>query len=977
MYKSLKYFAVSFFYLMVSTIVGQNILDDSTWVINQIHTMSLEEKVGQLFMVRAFPKQDPVEINKLYKSIDSFHIGGICFFQGSPEKQIEHTNIYQKRSKTPLFISIDGEWGLGMRFPESVMRFPRAITLGAISDDQMIYEMGKEIAEHCKRMGIHFNFGPVVDINNNPENPVINERSFGEDKYYVTQKATQYMNGLQENGLIATAKHFPGHGDTNTDSHLSTPVINHTRSHLENIEIFPFKSLIQSGVQSIMVGHLYVPALDNTPKLCASLSPKIITDLLRNELGFDGLVITDAMEMKGVPKIINGKRSEVQAFIAGADIILMPENLSEAYNAIKNEVMNGNISPSRLDESVRRILTAKYKANLQNFQELNAQNIIGFLNSNKSVAVKTKLIEASITLAKDERNTLPFIKYQSKKFLSIAIGNEKENTFQKRLNDYASFKHLQSKKEILAKDKARFLSIADAHDVTVISIHDMSRLPSKNYGITQSAISFINELSRKTNVVLCIFGNPYAAKYFNEVPGLVIAYEDDALFQDIAAQSLFGVNGFNGRLPVSVNNKMPLGGGITKNNTGTLGYAVPEAVGIRSNKLNEIDEVAREIIKVKAAPSCVVLVAKDNRIIYNKSFGAQTYSSPKLVTENDVYDVASLTKILSGTLAMMKMKEDGLIDLNSPLRRYLNEAIGTNKENIIIADMLAHHGRLIPFIPFYEETIIKKKTGIVLPPKYYSQSKTSTYNIQVAPNIYMNNTYVDTIWRKIYESPLRDNNDYRYSDLGFYFVKQLVEKISMEGLDQYVDKHFYKKLSLTNTMYNPSQKIGIGKIPPTEEDRYWRGGTVQGFVHDMGAAMLGGVSGHAGLFSNTKEIATIMQTLLNGGNYAGNNLLQKSTIDLFTTRHYLSARRGLGFDMKDLNKEKNMSAYASSTVYGHTGFTGTCAYADPKHNLIYIFLSNRTYPNMEVNILNRKEYREKIQDIIYQSLVNDNTNGRP
>jgi beta-N-acetylhexosaminidase len=949
-------------------LIAQSLLSEDAWVDSTIHAMTLDQKIGQLFIVRAFPKQDPLEINKINASIDSYHVGGLCYFQGSPEKQVDFTNSYQRRSKTPLFISIDGEWGMGMRFPESVMKFPKALTLGAISEDELIYDMGKEIAEHCKRMGIHFNFGPVVDINNNPDNPVINERSFGEDKFYVSQKATKYMQGLQDNGVIATAKHFPGHGDTNTDSHYSTPTIGHTKSHLENIELFPFKSLINSGIQSIMVGHLNVPALDNSPKICASLSTKIITNLLREDLGFNGLVITDAMEMKGVPKIVNGVRSEVVAFKAGVDILLMPESLPEAFRALKNEVINGSISPSRLDESLRRILKAKYSVNLHKFYPLNSSNLLNYLNGNNSVGIKTKLIQAALTLAKDERNALPFKQYFDKKFLSIAIGSSAENDFQKRISSYISCKHLQSKKDIILKDKTKMLALAEANDITIVSIHDMSRMPNKNYGISQSTIAFVNELSKKTNVILCIFGNPYAAKFFPNTPCIVECFEDDALFQDITAQSLFGVNSFNGRLPVTVSSDMPLGGGITKNSTGNLGYTVPEAVDVRSNILKEIDVITKEIVDVKAAPGGVVLIAKDNQIIWHKAFGNHTYFG-QAVKESDVFDIASLTKVLSSTLAVMKLNENNQLDLNSPISQYINEAINTDKENIIIADMMAHHGRLIPFIPFYEETILKTKNKIFLPPKYYSTFKSSNFTLQINQNIFLHKSQVDTIWKRIYNSPLRDRNDYKYSDLGFYFVKQIVENISKQSLSDYVNKNIYKPLGLNNTLYNPLTKISMNRIPPTEEDRYWRGSTVQGYVHDMGAAMLGGVGGHAGLFSSSGDIAILFQTLLNGGSYGGNKIFEKSTIDKFTTRHHLSDRRGIGFDMKDLSNEKNMSSLASSSTYGHTGFTGICAYADPKEKLIYIFLSNRTYPNMNVNKLNQKEYREKIQDIIYRSLA--------
>ncbi len=965
-----KSFYILIFIFWITSINGQTNLDQQSWIDSVFSKMTLDQKIGQLFMVRAFSKPDATETARIMAYIDSFHIGGMCFFQGSPIRQVELTNMYQARSKTPLFIGIDGEWGLGMRFPDSVMKFPKQLTLGAIADDSLIYKMGSLIAKQCHSMGIHFNFAPVVDVNNNSANPVINERAFGEDKFYVTSKAISYMKGLQDNGMIATAKHFPGHGDTNVDSHMDLPIINHAIGRLHDVELFPFKALINEGVESIMIGHLHIPQLDDRPYRGASLSYKIVTELLRQQLGFDGLIITDAMEMKGITRHFTNGQAEVEAFLAGCDLILMPDNLTTAIALIKSSLIEGKIYPSRLDVSVKRILAAKYKAQLYNTKPIATSNLMSFLNSNENVALKTTLIESALTLAVDDNNAVPFEKYHAQKMMTIGIGLSPINSFHKRLDDYHTFSHFTIKKEIPIKDRLNIMQQAASYDFAIISMHDMSRSPEKNYGITRESIGFIKELSTKTKVILVMFGNPYALKDFESIPTIVVAYEDDDLIQDIAAQSLFGVYNFNGRLPITASSKFSLAGGLSKNKLNTLGYAVPERVGVNSEKLNDIDAIAYELIRKKAAPGCVILVAKDNKVIYHKAFGNQKYDEKNPLHKDDIYDVASLTKILSTTLGAMKLYDENKIDVQDPLSKYIPQLMHTNKNDITIADAMAHCARLLPFIPFYEKTILKQNKKIVLHSKYYRTTATKDYSIQVANKMFLKNNYADTIWAKTCQSPLREKEGYKYSDLGFYFVKKVIENTSGISLDKYVNDKVYKDLGLNYTTYNPLSKIPLTKIVPTERDNYWRGQLVHGTVHDMGAAMLGGVGGHAGLFSNAKEISILLQMLLNKGSYAGNKFFEESTVDLFTTRYYKSTRRGLGFDLQEKEDSNaiNMGNLASDSTFGHTGFTGTCAYADPVNNMIYVFLSNRTYPSMNNNLLNKNDYRSKIQNAIYRAM---------
>ncbi|MBK8701699.1 MAG: serine hydrolase [Saprospiraceae bacterium] len=899
-------------------------------------------------------------------------MGGVCFFQGSPARQLELTNDYQAKSAVPLLIGIDGEWGLGMRFPESVMRYPRQLTLGAINDDNLIYDMGQQIAGQCKKLGIHMTFAPVIDLNNNARNPVINERSFGENKELVTAKAIAYMRGLQDGGLLATAKHFPGHGDTETDSHRGLPIIVQQVAHIHNAELFPFKALINEGVASVMVGHLHVPSFDDRPNSTATTSCKLVTDLLRHELEFDGLIVTDAMEMSAVSDQYEIGTAEAEAFFAGNDLILLPKDLVAAVDTIKSYLHFGKIPISQLDESVRRILTAKYRCAAFNKQVPAGKNILSHLNTLDAVALKTRMVEAAITLAKDRHDYLPLQPASGKNILCLSIGKGSKTSFQDMLGNFGHSTHFQIRAYLPARDKARILQSATQFDYVVIGLHNMSRKPSRNFGVSADIVDFVRQLSLTSKTVLCVFGNPYALRFFEDMPCLVVGYEDDAVFQEVTAQLLFGVGDFSGKLPVSASVNFTRGSGIQRSGFNTLGYAIPERCGLSSPALFRIDSLANDLIKKNAAPGCVILVAKNNRIVYHKAFGNPVYHSDSLLMKDAVFDLASVTKVLATTLASMKLYDFHKLDLDAHLLRYLPETQGTNKKDLLVADVLAHRAGLIPFIPFYQSTLLKKsKTGAPGSKSFYRQEFSPEFSIPVAQKLFLRRDYKDTLWQKVLGSPLKQNNIYRYSDLGFFLMKQVVENISGKNMDIFLLDSFYLPMGLKKTMFNPLQKIPLHKIVPSESDTYWRMQLVQGTVHDMGAAMLGGVGGHAGLFSTAYELGVLMQMLLNKGQYGGHRYLSKETVTAFTKRHPMGTRRGLGFDMKELDtqKSRNMSPLASDDTFGHTGFTGTCVYADPTNDLIYIFLSNRTYPSMNKNLLQKYDYRNKIQTCIYKALT--------
>ncbi len=948
----------------------EEIKKEKEWVERTFKSLSLDEKIGQLFMIRAHSDKGPEHIAAVERLIKDYHVGGLCFFQGTPEKQIELINKYQALAKkVPIMVSMDAEWGLGMRFKSDGLSYPKQLMLGAIQDNSLIYDMGKEIARELRRVGVHINFAPVVDVNNNPNNPVINERSFGEDRYNVTTKSYMYMKGMQDHKVMACAKHFPGHGDTDVDSHYDLPQILHSRERLDSIEMFPFQVLSQHKIQSVMVAHLFIPSIDNTSNLPTTLSKKAITDILKKEMNFDGLIFTDGLGMKGVTKHHSPGELEVKALQAGNDILLLPENTPAAYKKIKEALANGTLDSTQVNHTIKKILHAKYKLGLTSFSPLSKFNVRNDVMGSQSQMMKRKLMANALTLVRNKENTLPIKDLKKKKIASLAIGSTQQTIFQNYLEKYNSIQHYRTDKKV--SNASSMLSLLKKYDEVIVSLHDMSSYASKNFGIDAGTINFLTQLNNEVNVSLVVFGNPYSLKYFDNIETILECYTEDPISQELAAQAVFGAIPIKGKLPVTASKKTQFGDGVTTKALMRLRYDLPESVGMDSRILAAIDTIAQEALDQKATPGLQVLVVKNRKVVYHKSFGYHTYKKVKKVKNNDIYDLASITKIASSTLALMKLNEEGKIKIDQPIGNYLEELKGTNKENLIIKDILAHHARLKPWIPFYAETITKSKKNPQPSSQYYKKSKTEKFNIPVTDKLFMNKEYEAEIWKQIYESELRDNAGYRYSDLGFYMISKMIKAQTGKSLDEYCQEHFYDDLGLSHTLFNPLDKFSKSQFIPTETDKYFRRQTICGNVHDMGCAMLGGVAGHAGLFSNAEDLAILFQMFLNGGYYGDKSYLQANTIKTFTTRYPSSTRRGLGFDMKESNpnaKSQNVSPKCSYNTYGHTGFTGTAVWVDPDTDLIYIFLSNRTYPDMNNFKLNKLDIRPRIQTVIYEAM---------
>ncbi|MFZ1259065.1 MAG: glycoside hydrolase family 3 N-terminal domain-containing protein [Chitinophagaceae bacterium] len=940
------------------------------WTDSVLNSLSNEEKIAQLMVVRAHSNLGADHVAKVTNDIKQYNVGALCFFQGGPVRQANLTNLYQSIAKTPLMVTIDGEWGLGMRL-DSVTKFPYQLTLGSVSDENLIYRMGLAVGDQCKRIGVHVNYAPVVDINNNPNNPVIGYRSFGEDKYKVSKYGVAYMKGMQDAGIMACAKHFPGHGDVDVDSHYDLPVINKTKEQLDSMELVPFRAIFDAGVGSVMIAHLSIPSIDNTKNVATSISKNSVTDLLRNKMGYQGLTFTDALEMKGVAKYFPGGTIAVEALIAGNDMLCLPASVPETIEAVKKAIADKRLTWEDINAKVRKVLMSKYNLGLNQTQFVDTKNLLEDLNA-KTDAIRYEVAQGSLTLLTEARFTASRNDYaeipltaKQKKIAYVGIGTTELNAFGKRMKDdldanvfLLSYKDGKEKADEILKEVQK----DGKYDAIIIGVHNYSLRPAENFGLSPVALNLYKELNFIKTITLT-FGNVLATKNFCDAWTLVACYQDDDITQQAAADLLEGRIKSVGKLPVSVC-RFKFGEGIV--------YGKPKPTKEEMKvKMQVIDSIALDGIAKKAFPGCVILAVHKGDIVYHKAFGNYEYntSSPAMSPES-IFDLASVTKISATTVSVMKLYEEGRLKLDDKLKDYLSWVKGTNKEDLKIDDILLHQAGLIPFIAFYKETI---DAGTGNPnPAIYSSKQQKGYGVRVAENIYLRNDWQDTMMYRILKSPLGPKNKYVYSDNDFIFLGKIVEEITGMTLDQYAQKTFYDKIGMYSTGFKPRNRYQLECLVPTETEKHFRQQTTRGDVHDEGASMFGGVAGHAGLFSNAYDLSLLYQMLLNGGELNGVRYLKPETIKFFTAYHSKISRRGLGFDKPEkdnaLRKDPYPSSLASAETFGHTGFTGTCVWVDPKADLVYIFLSNRVYPTRDNGKLSNMGIRGKIQDAIYRAI---------
>ena len=944
-------------------LVENDQLNQKKWVDSIYNSMTLKEKVGQLFMVDVFSSDPKSKNDKIDSLIKNQHIGGIIFSKGGPKRQAKLNNHYQNISKTPLIMAMDAEWGLAMRL-DSTFAYPWNMTLGAITNNEIIYKIGKQIGEHTKRIGMHINFSPVVDINTNPNNPIIGNRSFGEDRDNVTEKALSYMRGIQSVGILANAKHFPGHGDTEKDSHKTLPTISFSKKRLDSIELYPYKRLIEAGLSSVMIAHLNVPSLELRANFPSSLSKNIVTNLLQKDLEFNGLVFTDALNMKGASNFKKPGEIDLAAFLAGNDVLLISESIPKAQQLIMKAFNDGRIDEARLERSVKKILYAKYKVGLNNYHPVDMNNLVEDLNTPLDNVLYETAMKNALTVLKNKRLIVPVKKLANTKIAYVHFGDDSGEYFLSQLQKYTKVDWVK------AKTLDEYNKKLKEYDLTIIGFHKSNVNPWKEYKFTEIELTRLYEIARNNKVILDVFARPYALidlKLTSNIEGIIMSYQNSKVSQELSAQLIFGAITAKGSLPVSIGEKFPLNTTNFTRNQNRLQYGTPESVGINSIKLNKIDSLASLGLIEDMMPGAQILVARKGKVIYHKTFGHHTQHKKIKVSEDDVYDVASLTKILATLPMIMELVDNGTINLNTKISELSPDYIGSNKEDITLKQMLSHYAGIKSWIPFYINTLDSLKQPDI---KYYSKNKSRKFSIQVANGLYARNDIKDSIYLQIMESELYPKLKYKYSDLTYYILKEYLEDYYNKPMQNLVQQHFYKTLGANNTSYLPLEKFPLDRIPPTEEDDYFRMQKIQGFVNDQGAAILGGVSGHAGLFSNANDIAKIMQMYLWKGSYGSITYLKPETLDLFNTCNYcdIDVRRGVGFDKPQLEDVGPTCGCVSMDSFGHSGFTGTFTWADPEEDIVYVFLSNRTYPDATNRKIIKNNLRSDIQELIYQSI---------
>ncbi len=947
------------------------------WVDSVYATLTPDEKIGQLFM--PIVESGSGWKKRIAEQIAGQKIGGLLFSKGSLGNQADVTNYAQSRSAVPLMIALDGEWGLAMRLTDAP-RYPRNQVIGAIQDEKTIRLYGNEVARQCREMGIHVNFAPSVDVHTNPANPIIGNRSYGENPQKVARQAIAYARGLEENGVMAVAKHFPGHGDTSEDSHHTLPLITHDRLRLDTVELYPFREYINAGLSGVMIGHLDIPAL-NTNGLPASLSPEIGNGLLRDKMGFRGLTFTDAMAMKGVS---DQPDASVKALLAGNDILLGVTDLSGSFLSVKKAVEEGILPSPILEEKVRRILTYKYILGLDKVTPIDHARIHNRVNSPRAEWVQRKICDEAITLLKNESGVIPFKKLDQVTIASVAIGAPEENPFQHYLKKYGRVTTFNAS----SSSAAVRIEELETFDLVIISLHSDK---------ISDAVQ-LQQLAPSKKRVVVLFSPPYHLHHISNAAAgasaLLLAYDRTEAAQISAAQALYGGIALSGRLPVAAGN-YPEGSGLDSKKV-RLGYSLPEEVGINSEKLERIEQIAFEGIRQRAYPGCQILVAKDGIVIYERAFGTLDYGSGEEVTGETIYDLASVTKAAATLPAVMKLFDERKMHLQDPIRKFVKETRGSDKATASLRSLLFHESGITSFIPYYTSAIDTTsydgslfgrqsslynvryagawaRTDYSFLPELISRTRSERFHLPVAKGLYASDMMQERLLRDVIEAPLRRKGRYLYSCLNFMLLKEAVEATTGSDLDNFVKENFYWKLGATTTTFRPLDQHPKMLIAPTEDDPFFRRQHLRGYVHDEGAALFGGISGNAGLFSNSNDLAKLSQMWLDGGSYGGEQLLSEETVRLFTTMKSSVSRRGLGFDKPDPTNSKRSPASPGTPVevYGHTGFTGTSFWMDPVNNMIYIFLSNRVNPSRAPNRFSTLSICERIQEELYKAIQPD------
>ncbi len=955
------------------------------WVDSLMNKLTLKEKVGQLFIHTISPVITKRNQILLQEVVNTYKVGGLLFSGGKLENQAQLTNEAQKLARVPLMITFDGEWGLAMRLKGTPV-FPRNMVLGCIQNDTLIYEYGREMARQCREMGVQVNFAPVADVNINPENPVINTRSFGEDPSLVSRKVIAYANGLQDGKVLAVCKHFPGHGDTDVDSHKALPILPFSRERMDSVELFPFKEAVHAGLDGMMVGHLQVPVLEPDGVVPSSLSRNVVHDLLTQEMGFKGLVFTDALVMKGVS---DNAHICLQALMAGNDMVLAPRNLKPEIEAVLEAVKNGTLSEKEIDRKCRKVLTYKYALGLKKKPVIKLSGLSSRINSAHANDLIEQLNRAAITVLGNKNDVLP-LNDDGEEIALLEVGDPQDTKeLAQELKKYANPVRFQLRSKMTESEEQTFCDSLTRYKRLVVAVSEQRLAPYQ---------PFFSRF-KPAHPTVYIFFTPMKMmlqiqRAVDDAEAVVAAHTPAKEVQKQVAQVLFAKAQANGRLSASIGGLFSMGDGVTLTPSSPVHF-IPEEYGMSSKILARIDTIAREGVDKGAYPGCQVVVLKEGEVMLDKCYGTQSGLTGAAVKATDMYDVASLTKTTATLLAVMKLYDKGLFNLTDRLSDHLAFLKQTDKKEITIRDVLFHQSGLPASVTFYPEAIDKDSykgklfsnrpdathplqidaqvwanPNFKFKTAYVSRTRTGNYTLPVTDSIWLNESFEEVIRKEIADVPMKDKT-YRYSDVGFILLRMLVEKLADVPMDSFLQQEFYRPMGLKRTGFLPLRNHPKAGIVPSAIDKFLRKSTIRGYVHDESAAFQGGVSGNAGLFSTAGEVARIYQMLLNGGELDGHRYLSEATCQLFTTETSKISRRGLGFDKPDSsNPAKSPCVKAApATVYGHTGFTGTCAWVDPQNGMVYVFLSNRTYPDATNKKLTQLDIRGRIQAALYDALV--------
>jgi beta-N-acetylhexosaminidase len=937
----------------------------SRWVDSVFQTMSTEEKAGQLFMISISPYGTPEKKEEWIEVIKDHHPGGIIITEGGPKSHSNFLNQLQSKTKIPLLVGINAEWGLGQTL-DSVMNFQKPLVMSAVSDS-LTTALAEEIGKEMKLLGIHLNFAPNSDVDIREEVYPLSLNYMSDDKNKVASKSLAFLKGLQNQNILACAKHSPNAEKdklitVSKKKKLPDSIIYFDANRIDTLDFFPFQKMIDGGLPALLTTHLHFSSLDRKQPIPASISQIFISEVLKKRLKFQGLTFTEIPYLQKISNKVRAGETELLAFTVGNDVLINPENINASIRKIVKALKKNQALRMQLDATVKKILAAKYDAGLSKRQNIDTDNIHLKLNSLNARLLKNEITSSAVTVVKNSSSSIPVKAIENKRFASLSIGKELQNEFNHYLGKYAVFENFAIR---TYEDTVGLKTKLNTKDIIVVGIFPFASQFEKDI------IPLIRQLATTHEVIVCHFSDPFALQNYSFVNSLVTGYTEANDVLQATAQILFGGMNAKGVLPVTASAEFTMGKGIPTPTQDRVTYTLPENAGMDSKTLEQIEPIAREAIDNGATPGCYVMVVKDGKVIYDRSFGWLTYENKVAVTDETIYDLASVTKVSATLQTVMFMHEKGLIDINKKVSVYLPELKNTNKKDITIIDVLTHQSGLIPFMYLWPQTM---KDSVYLP-HYYSKERNPEYPLQVAPGLFTSQVMKDSIWSWVVKSDLlekqpRTPHTYRYSDLGFMILKHMAEKILNQPIEDFLQQNLYEPLGAYSMGFNPLDRFSSQRIAPTEDDKTYRKTLVLGTVHDERAAMMGGVSGHAGLFGTAGDLAKLGQMLLQGGHYGGVNYYKPQTTQLFATKQFENSRRGLGWDkpvVGDWNSPTSM--FASPLTFGHTGFTGTCIWIDPEFNLVYIFLSNRVYPDRNNKILNLN-IRPRIQDVVYKSIFN-------